>query len=588
MPDALVDFLALLGALSLVSLVIALIWWYRYARPEGIPKRAILELDLSKPIVEVVPQAQGPRAFMRQVTPLLAIVDALKKAESDDRVAALFIHGGGSLGFGTAQELRQAIASFRTSGKRAVFFADTFGEMSAGLTSYYLATACDAIYLQPSGDVGLAGPAKRTPFLKQLLDKVGVEPELEHRHEYKNALNVFTEEGYTEAHRESDEQLLTSLFETFVEDVAEARGWTAKETRSLAENGPYLAREALEAGLVDGLFYRDEVIERLREDYGQDAQLYYVQRYFERAGTSFKKGETVAVIYGAGAIQRGESQFNPMNRSMTMGAQSVSAAFRAAVDDGVRAILFRIDSPGGSYVASDTIWREVHRARRAGIPVIASMSNVAGSGGYFVAMATDRIVAHPSTLTGSIGVVGGKMLTRGFWEKVGVSWEELRTTDNASMWSTLEPYSERTRARRDTLLDTIYDDFTGKVAEDRGLSAEQIDAAARGRVWTGRDALEHGLVDALGGLDTALALLREACDLAPDAPLKLQRYPRPQPFYKRFRGPSSSEHASLSTLSTGLAELLRPATTVLSQARSLRQGVLRMPESLGDRFLSEG
>src|SRR5262249_6339295 len=268
------------------------------------------------------------------------------------------------------------------------------------------------IYLQPSGDIGLTGLIAENPFLRGTLEKLGVVPRLDHRHEYKNAMNLFTKRKFTPAHKEATAKLVGSIFGQMVRGVSEGRHLQEEQVRALVDRGPYLGQEAVEAKLVDGLAYRDEVYDKVKAKAGAGAKLLFLSEYLDRAGRPHEKGQTVALIYGVGGVSRGKDDFDPLTGGSTMGSDTVAAAFRDAVaSKDVKAILFRVDSPGGSYVASDTIWRETVRAKKAGKPVIVSMGNVAASGGYFVAMAADKIVAEPATITASIGVLAGKMLT---------------------------------------------------------------------------------------------------------------------------------------------------------------------------------
>ena len=297
---------------------------------------------------------------------------------------------------------------------------------------------------------------------------------------------------------------MDSQFDQLVRGIADRRGLSAEAVRDLFDQGPFLSKDALEAGLVDGLAYRDEVYERVKDQVDAGAKYLSVRKYLRRLEASHEQAETVALIYGVGAVTRGKSDFDPGSGATTMGSDTVTRAFRNAVnDDEVEAILFRVDSPGGSYVASDAIWRETVRAREAGKPVIVSMGDVAGSGGYFVAMAADRIVAQPGTITGSIGVVGGKMLTSGLWEKTGISWDEVHTSAHSTMWTGTKDYSEEEWTLFQEWLDTVYEDFTDKVAEGRSLPKERVLDIARGRIWTGEDARKLGLIDELGGYKTA-------------------------------------------------------------------------------------
>jgi len=494
-----------------------------------VPARTVVELDLEQPLEEYVPSDTLVGLLQRRHAALRDVLDGLERAKQDDRVVALMARiGPAPVGLAQLQELRDAIADFRTSGKRAVAFGEAFGEFGPGNGAYYLATSFGEIYLQPSGDIGMTGMLAEAPFLRGTLDKLGVVPRFSARGEYKNAVNTFTEYRFTAPHREATERLVDSQFGQIVRGIATARGLSAAEVHALVDRAPLSAQEALDAHLVDGLAYRDEVLAKLEEG-GKKPERLTMSRYLSLAGAPPSEGDTVALIHGVGTVQRGKSAIDPMSGEVGMGSDTLAAAFRDAVDaKRVRAILFRIDSPGGSYVASDTIWREVQRARDSGKPVIVSMGNVAASGGYFVAIPADRIVAQPGTITGSIGVFAGKMLTSGLWDKLGVSFDAVQVGDAATMWSGLHDYTPAERARFEGALDRIYEDFTGKVAAGRKLPKDKVLEVARGRVWTGEDALGLGLVDALGGYPEAFRQVRQALGLAADAPLQLESFPPPR------------------------------------------------------------
>jgi len=498
----------------------------RWALRGHLDAGTVVELDLERPLAEYAPSDPLASLLHSRRTILRDVLDGLARARDDDRVVALVARiGQAPGGLAQIQELRDAVADFRTSGKRAVAFAETFGEFGPGNGAYYLASAFGEIYLQPSGDVSITGLLAEVPFVRGTLDKLGVTPRFGARAEYKNAVNTFTERRFTEPHREAMTRLVESQFGQMVRGIAAARGLGEEAVRALVDRAPLSAQGALEAKLVDGLAYRDEVAEKLGDGDRTPARLPLAQ-YLARAGRADATGDVVALIHGNGTVHRGRSRIDPLSGDVGMGSDTVAAAFRAAADDKrVRAILFRVDSPGGSYVASDTIWREVSHARAAGKPVIVSMGNVAASGGYFVAIPADRIVAQPGTITGSIGVFAGKMLTSGFWDKLGVTFDDVQVGRNATMWSALHDYTAAERVRFDGALDRIYDDFTTKVAAGRRLPLEQVRRVARGRVWTGEDALGQGLVDALGGYPEALRQVRGALGLAADAPLDLENFP---------------------------------------------------------------
>jgi protease-4 len=487
----------------------------------------VLEANFEAPLAEYVPDDPVARALFGERPSLRDVLDALTRASEDRRVKGLIARvGAAPLGMAQVQELRDAIRRFREHKKFAVAFAETFGEFGPGGNAYYLATAFDEIWLQPSGDVGLTGVLAEAFFLRGTLDKLGITPRLDHRYEYKNAMNIFTERKFTPAHREATERVVKSFASQMLRGIAEGRRMSEEQVRALVDRGPLLGPEALNAKLVDGLGYREQVYDKVKERAGKGAKVMPLMEYLQRAGRPHTRGRTIALIYGVGGVQRGKSGFDPVFGELVMGSDTVASAFRQAIEDKeVRAILFRIDSPGGSYVASDTIWQETVRARKAGKPVIASMGDVAGSGGYFVAMAADKIVAQPGTITGSIGVLGGKMLTTGFWQKLGITWDEVHEGANATFWSGTSDYTPAQWARFQAWLDRIYDDFTSKVAEGRRLPKQRVLEIAKGRIWTGEDAKALGLVDELGGFDVALRLAKQAAGIPEKEEVRLKLFP---------------------------------------------------------------
>lgn len=553
---------------------------------KSVPDKTLLEVDLEVPILEYVPSNPLNEILNQHVPTTRSVVDALDRAAKDERVVGLVARVGvAPIGLAQVQEIRDAVARFRAAGKPAIAWGETYGEFAPGNSAYYLATAFETIYLQPSGDVGLTGMMFESPFLKGTLEKLGVEPRMDHRYEYKNAMNLFTETAYTEPHREAMETIMQSMFGRMVRDVAAARKLSEAEVRALVDRGPFLGQEAVDAKLVDGLAYRDEVYAKAKERVGQGAELLYLDAYLDRAGRPNQDGQTIALIYGAGGVARGESKHNPVTDELTMGSDTVAGALRAAIeDDDVEAILFRVDSPGGSYVASDTIWRETLRAKQAGKPVIVSMGNIAGSGGYFVAMAADKIVAQPGTITGSIGVLGGKMLTNGLWEKLGISWDEVHTSANARMFTGTHDYSEAEWQRFQAWLDRVYVDFTNKVAEGRKLPIERVREIAKGRIWSGETAKEIGLVDELGGVDVALKLAREAAGIAPDAEVELRLYPKAKTPWEQIlsRDASNSEEETAIALLTGVLDQVRPVMRLAARLGLLEQKpqALAMPAEI--------
>jgi len=540
----------------------------------------ILELDLTDGVVEGRPADPVSAVLARHRLVLADVLDGLRRASADDRVSALVAKvGGKAMGLATVQELRAAVAAFGAAGKRTVAWAESFGEFSAGNVPYYLATAFDTIYLQPSGDLGLTGIAAERIFLRDALDRLGVSFEVAKRHEYKSAAEQVTERGFSGPAREATERLFASITEQLAAAIGQRRGLDADQARKLIDRGPFLAAQALEAGLVDALGYRDEVYANVRKRAGKDAILLYLGRYQrsralgERArALPAPRRDAVALIYATGPIRRGRSGRGPLSGGM--GSDTIAAAIRsAAADPHARAIVLRVNSPGGSYVASDTIWREVVRARAGGTPVVVSMGDVAASGGYFIAMAADAIVAQGGTVTGSIGVLTAKPVLTEMLGKAGVTTDSIAEGDHSGMFSTLHPFSADEWALVDRWLDHIYADFTGKVESGRHLPPERVHELARGRVWTGADAQDRGLVDELGGLEHAASIARRRAGLPDTAPLRV--YPRVRPV-DRLRPPASSEGRGAAAASI-LAESWGPAWRLAARAGWPSYGPLTLP-----------
>lgn len=511
---------------------------YFFTKKEKVPASTVLELRLDRSL-DLTPGSQSVLSMIKPGKPTLAdALRAMSEGSNDANVKGMIVYVGGELGVATIQELRDGIASFRKAGKFAIAFAPSFGEMIGGTGPYYLATACDEIWMQPSGSVGITGLRAEVPFLKDILNNVGVHAQGEQRKAFKNAFNMFTQNAFTEAHRTATEALLNDTLEQLSTDISAARKLDPAKAKEIFEKGPYLAQDALNIKLVDHLGYRDQVIAAVKGRAGGTAELLYSSAYLTRAGKADPandSGEKIAVVYGVGTIMPGSGSIDPLSGSESLGADSVAAALRAAArDKTVKAVILRIDSPGGSYVASDTIWRETTELKQSGKPLIISMGNVAASGGYFIAMNADKIVAEPGTLTGSIGVYAFKMVTRDLWSKVGITWGTLATSPNAQFWSSLTDFSDDDRKRLGRWLDFVYDDFTGKVAQGRKLSLEAVEQLAQGHVWSGRKAKELGLVDALGGMETAIALAKEASKIPARDAVQLVTFPEEQNMLKQL------------------------------------------------------
>jgi protease-4 len=470
-----------------------------------------------------MPEGPAPVAAFFESRPpsVRALVEAVDRAASDRRVKGLLLRVKGlGTGWGRAQELRDALVRFRRSGKPSWAHLE-----DASNLEYFLATGCSKIAASPTSLVDVSGLAAEVTFFRGALDKLGVEAQFEGVGRYKNAPNQMTETGFTEPHREQMNALVDSLFSQYVAGIAEGRGLEDGAVRALVDRGPFRASEAKELGLVDELLYRDEVETRV-----PGVNRLALAPYARAArGGAFDRRPRLAVVYAVGDLMPGRSQEGPFGR--VAGADSIIQGLREAREDAsVRAIILRVDSPGGSGTASDAIWREVELARRAK-PVIASMGDYAASGGFYVAMGADAIVAQPGTITGSIGVFSGKFSLRGLYAKLGISQETISRGRNAALFSGYEPWSESERAKVREMNLAFYDTFVRKAAEGRKKTPAEIEAVAQGRVWTGVEALEGGLVDALGGLDAAVRMARDRARIPAGQDVQLVVLPESKGFF---------------------------------------------------------
>ena len=488
-----------------------------------------------------------------------SIADSLRKAKVDDRISGVILKPqiGPRLVWGKLQEIRDAVADYRESGKPIAAFLE-YG----GAEAYYLASAADRVYLMPGSPLEVVGRAQYEMFFRNALDKVGTYPDVLAAGDYKTAANQYTETTMTPAHREMAESLNRDLYEQMVEGIAESRGLTGDEVRRLVDEGPFLPEDALAAGLVDGLAYADEV--KHREPFDTADRREISDSDYRQVGlrsVGLNQGERIALIYAVGAINSGASTYDVLNGDV-LGSDTVTSAIRSArEDDSVRAIVLRIDSPGGSAIASDVIWREVGLARESGKPIVASMSDLGASGGYYIAMGADAIVAQPATLTGSIGVVFGKFTTGGTYEKLGVGIEPVSEGRFAEIYSPVTRFSEAERAKVQEHVDAIYEQFVTKAAEGRQTTRDRLHEVAQGRVWTGRQALEHGLIDEVGGLARAIALAKEKAGIDPGDEVELVIYPRPKGFFELL-----DEGFPMARIAAGWAGLAAPEAALVGRA----------------------
>ena len=556
------------------------------ARHHGVPNGCVLELELRVPPPETssldpltIITGSGRPLVLREA------VSALHRAADDPRVAGLIARVElPAAAAGPVQELREAVAAF-TAVKPSLAWAETY----PGTLSYYLASAFGEVWMQPAGTVGLIGFATNALFLRDALDKAGIEAQFVARGEYKSAINLFTQDRYTDAHREADTRLLDSLRAQVWLAIADSRNISRDALDGLADHAPLLRDIAVESGLIDRVGFRDEAYARIAElvgvkgispesgdaDGDDGPPRLYLSRYARATGPGGParpsipgRGpkSTIAVVTVAGSIVSGRGGSRLPFGSSNAGADTIAAGLReAAHDDSVSAIVLRVDSPGGSVSASETIWREVKKARERGKPVVASMGAVAASGGYYVSMGADAIVANPGTITGSIGVLTGKLVARDLKDRLGVGSDAVRTNANADAWSVNAPFTPEQHAQVEAEADLVYDDFVQRVSQGRHLSIEAVEAVARGRIWTGADALDHGLVDELGGLRAAVRRAKVLAGLDEDAKVRLIGYPGSSVW--DFLRPQPSSQPAAASLPDALAALITQSVVgIIEQA----------------------
>jgi protease IV len=553
----------LLGVAFFISIIGFVSLYLLFGREPSVPSSATLVLRVGGNLTEVAPaDVVGYIRGVRMPT-VRSIVENLRKAALDNRVRGVLLKPTGfeSPFWGKVQEIRDAVLEFRKSGKPVYAYVDYGGDRE-----YYLATAADKIFLMPSAALDLTGVATYELFLRGTLDKIGAYPDLHHIGQYKTAVNTFTEKGYTAAHKEMDEALNRDLYEQIVRGIADGRKKNEAEVRTAIDDGPFLPENALKAGLVDDLAYEDQVDEKLRAGSTRDRIEGDDYARVSASSIGLNRGPRIAVIYATGAIVGGKSGYDPLNGAVA-GSDTLIEYIRQARRDGsVRAIVLRIDSPGGSASASDAIWRELMLARneKSDRPLVASMSDLAASGGYYIAMPAHVIVAQPSTLTGSIGIFGGKVVTGGVYNKLGMNIESTSIGKRAEINSPVRPYNQDELKKLQEQLQSFYDDFVEKVATSRHTTPEQIDALAQGRVWTGRQAKQNKLVDELGGLDRAIALAKQRAKIPADSGVEIVVYPPRKSFYELLSdqlsgtGESAAVSAWLNaSLSKGELDVLR-------------------------------
>jgi protease-4 len=506
--------------------------------------------------------------FLDQRATVGSVVTALRKAKVDDRVSAVVVVPPAVPGlWGSVQEIRDAVIDFKESGKPIVAHLE-FGMGQA----YYLATACDEIFMSPTSPLMLVGVASYELFFRGTLDKVGIEADMLAAGDYKTAINTYTESAFTAEHREATEALSRDFFQQLVDGIAEGREMTRARVREVIDQGPFVAADAVNLGLVDDLVYEDELLDRLSSDDEAGQLDFETYRRVEPQSLGLGTGPRIAVVYVEGMINLGSSTPDFPGSARMVGARTMTAAIRDARDDpSIEAIVLRIDSPGGAATAADIIWRELSLARERK-PLVASMADVAASGGYYVAAPAHAIVAQPGTLTGSIGVFSGKFAAAGAFDKLGVGVDGVTFGAQSDIFSPVDRFSDAARAAMQEQVDDIYERFLEVVAEGRAMSRDEVHQVAQGRVWTGRQALVRGLVDELGGLRRAVVLAQERAGIAADQEVTLVPYPGPRSFVEVLTGAAVARAAGSNSGWLG-APYARQAHERWTQMELANQGV---------------
>ncbi len=517
-------------------------------------KVRLAKIRLSGSLAEA---AGGPSLFGDLGRDLRQTIGRIDKAAQDDEIQGLVLEiNEPSIGRGRINEVREAIKRFRKADKKVYAYFE-----QASTSGYLIASACDEVVMPESGGLMIPGVYAEMTYYKGMLDKLGLKADFLHIGEAKGAAEPFTRESMSDGVRENLTNMMDDIFNQIVEDIATGRGLAADKVKKLIDDGVFEPAEALEAGLVDKLAYEDQLREYLTKQYEAD-DLVYVMNYGKKkvdqdfSGTmgliklmqafmgpqspSKRDAERkVAIVYALGGITSGKSTADLFGE-VTMGSETIVKAIReAAEEDDVVAIVLRIDSPGGSALASDMIWRAT---QETGKPIVASMSNVAASGGYYIAMGCDKIIAEPGTVTGSIGVVGGKISLGGLYDKVGVTTDVIQRGANAGLFSTTRVWNESERdAIRESMLN-VYEQFTGKVAQGRHMPLDRVKELAGGRVYTGRDAKQLGLIDELGTLRDAIQAAQALAGVDRETELEIETYPERPSFFESLFGDMDEEY----------------------------------------------
>lgn len=555
----------------------------------SVPENSVLILDVSGSLPDYSADDPLARAFgMGEPQSFSNLLLQLRKAKVDSRVGAVLLDiNFPGIGWGKADELREAIKDFRTSGK------PIYSYLEIGMNKeYYIAAATDKIFLAPAGDLYINGLAGQAMFYRGSLDKLGIEPEFIKIGKYKNAPDQYTRKEMSEEQREVTNAILDEYFGNLTNAIAEARNKSPEDVKGIIDNAPYHAKQALELGLIDGAFYKNQVNDELKNRLGYKAE----DDLRTISGSAYKEitpeslnlntGERIAVVYASGAINIGNSQKSPLGGE-TVGSDTIVRAINAAAKDTtIKAIVLRVDSPGGSALASDLMWNAIEEAKKKK-PVVVSMADVAASGGYYIACNANKIVAEPNTITGSIGVFMGKPNVKGLYDWMGVSNEYILRGKNAGIFRETETWTDDERKKMESQTNIIYfDDFVPKVAQGRNKTPEDVNNLGQGRVWTGTQAKQNGLIDEFGGLEKAISIAKELAQIPADKEVRRVAFPEAKTLLEAFFSGDalvkSREQAAQEAIVETLPEDARRALRFASLFDQMKRGetMLIMPFEL--------
>ena len=535
--------LLIVGGILVVLFVVGIIGLALIAERMGRPtveNNSVLVLRLAGDLPDFVPEEPVAKFFgIQQQQSFSNVLTQLRKAKIDNRISGVVLDiDFPSIGWAKADELRDAVKEFRTSGK------PVYAYMEIGTNrEYYLATSADKIFLPPPGDLYVNGFAAEAMFYKGSLDKLVIETDvIQIGPKYKNAPDQYTKKEMGEGQREVINALIDEYYGRMANAIVESRHKNASDIDSIIDNAPYNATQAKELGLIDGALYRDEVYDELKNrlGYKEDDRLRTISgiqyRDIPSDSLGLNKGDRVAVVYASGAINIGHSSNSPLGGQMVGSDTIVKAVNDAAADNSIKAIVLRVDSPGGSALASDLMWKAIEDAK-AKKPVVVSMSDVAASGGYYISCNANKIVAEPSTITGSIGMFLGKPVLRGFYDWLGVTNQYVTKGKNAGIFKETEHWTPEEKAKMTESANHVYyDNFVPKVAKGRNKTNEEVDTLGQGRVWTGTQAKANGLIDEFGGLEKAIDIAKQLANLPADKDVRRVVFPEPRPFLESYFG----------------------------------------------------